>query len=151
MIELELREILRRLIAARGMGRRAAMSQAYIAWETVVGVEVARHVRPEFIRRSVLHLVADTGVWAQEVSFARNDILQRLRQAGIPIEDLRLRQGTLPEVERLPVLAPKPRAPAPPPGDIAALVDDPGLRATLERFVERAKRKGDPPAPSHRK
>lgn len=151
MIELELREILRHLIAARGMERRAAMSQAYLAWESIVGVEVARHVRPERIRRNILHLVADTGIWAQEVSFARRDILERLQRAGIPIGDLRLRQGTLPQADALPVLAAPPRPPDPPPGDISSLVGDPTLRATLERFVDRAKRKVDPPAPPHRK
>lgn len=150
MIELELREILRRMVESRGLGRRAAMSRAYTAWERVVGPEVARHVRPEMFRRGVLHLVAESGVWAQEVSFARETILRTLTQMGIPAEELRIRQGTLPEEDRLPGLIPQPRVPEAPPGDIADLVSDERLRRSMERLLRKAERKVDPPAPPHR-
>lgn len=151
MIELDLKEILRRLIEGRGLGPRAAMSQAYLAWEAVVGPEVARHVQPEMIRRGVLHLVADSGVWSQEVSFARTDILGRLAASGIPIQDLRLRQGTLPEFDRLPLLTAQQRAPEPPPGDLPGLVSDDRLRSALEELLSKAERKGSSSAPPHRR
>jgi hypothetical protein len=148
MVESRLGEILRGFVASSGFGRQMNLYRAYGHWEEIVGAEVARHVRPLRVERGVLWLVADSGVWAEETSFARPGILEALRRHGVAVREIRLRQGTLPRPEALAQMPRRQAAPPTPPGVAADLIRDPELR---DAFASLAVRKeGDPPAPPHR-
>ncbi len=151
MVELNLGEILRGFLQDRGFAERLAIYRAYGRWEEIVGAEVARHVRPVHVHRGVLHVVADSGVWAQEFSFARGAVLASLQRSGVPVKELRVRQGTLPAPQALLDLTPPPPPPALPPGDAAQLIRDPEIRQRFAALLHSAREGEDPPAPAHRR
>ena len=151
MVELRLKEILRGFVQERGFAERLSIYRAYGQWEEIVGPEVARHVRPGHVQRGVLYVVADSGVWAQEFSFARTAVLQALHRRGVPVKELRVHQGTLPAPDALPGLAPRPRKPQPPPGEAVELIRDPDLRSRFAALLESAREGEDPPASAHRR
>ncbi len=47
-------------------------------WAETVGVAVAAHTRPVSIQRDVLWVATSSAVWAQELSFGRQRILEKL-------------------------------------------------------------------------
>ncbi|PLS68755.1 MAG: hypothetical protein CV045_06070 [Cyanobacteria bacterium M5B4] len=47
-------------------------------WGEAVGALVAPHTRPTGIHRQVLQVAVSSGVWAQNLTFARRSILQKL-------------------------------------------------------------------------
>lgn len=143
MVELRLSDILQGFLRERGFSERLSLYLAYGRWEELVGVEVAKHVRPVRMERGVLYLVADSGVWAQETSFARVAILARMHKAGIPVKDLRFRQGTLPPPEQLPELPKAGRRPPAPPQDALELIRDPGLKERFAQLLADARKEGD--------
>ena len=149
MVESRLGEVLRGFVASSGFARQLRLYKAYGHWEQIVGAEVARHVRPLRIERGVLWLVADSGVWAEETSFARPVILDALKRYGVPVRDIRLRQGTLPRPEMLAELPRSPVVPPPPPGNAAQFIRDPELRRAFSTLA--SGKEGDPPASPHRK
>ncbi len=148
MVESRLGEIIKGFVASSGFVRQMRLYSAYGHWETIVGAEVARHVRPLRIERGILWLVADSGVWAEETSFARPVILEALKRHGVDVRDIRLRQGTLPRPESLADLPRRQIAPPPPPLPAAELIRDPDLRQAFTALGPR--KEGDPPASPHR-
>ena len=148
MVESRLGEIIRGFVATSGFVRQMRLYRAYGHWEEIVGSEVARHVRPLRVERGILWLVADSGVWAEETSFARPVILEALQRHGVDVRDIRLRQGTLPRPESLADLPRRASVPPPPPGPTADLIRDPDLRNAFTALGSR--KEGDPPASPHR-
>jgi len=151
MVELKLGSILHGILRDRGFLKRVAVYRAYAVWEEIVGAEVARHVRPLRLERGVLTLVADSGVWAQETSFARPAILDALRRAGVPVRDLHFRQGTLPLPEELPDLPVHAQRPAPPPGEALDLIRDPEIRQRFGMLLQHACKEEVSHAAPHRR
>jgi predicted nucleic acid-binding Zn ribbon protein len=49
------------------------------AWETLAGAVLAQHVQPVELEKGVLTLEADSSVWRQQVSFMKQELLQKLR------------------------------------------------------------------------
>ena len=149
MVESRLGDILKGFVASSGFVRQMRLYQAYGHWEEIVGTEVARHVRPLRVERGVLWLVADSGVWAEETSFARPVILEALKRHRIEVRDIHLRQGTLPRTESLAEMPRRTEVPPPPPVKAADLIRDPDLRHAFTALG--ACKEGDPPASPHRK
>jgi predicted nucleic acid-binding Zn ribbon protein len=92
-----LSEILGRLFAARGWGRRQDRLNLETAWATIAGEETARHTRVGALRRGVLEVLVDNAVLLQELaSYHKRALLERLRQRlpGQNLKDLRFRAGT---------------------------------------------------------
>jgi predicted nucleic acid-binding Zn ribbon protein len=90
-------EILSRLFAARGWGRRQGQLHLERAWEEVVGASEAPHTRVAGFRRGVLEVEVDNGVLLQELAhFHKRRLLAELRRRlpGTTLTDLRLRAGT---------------------------------------------------------
>ncbi|MHB1426025.1 MAG: DciA family protein [Gemmataceae bacterium] len=91
-------EILSRLFAARGWGRRQAQLHLEKAWAEVVGSDFAAHSRPAALRRGVLEVIVDNAVLLQELAhFHKRRLLEQLRRQlpGTPLTDLRFRAGVL--------------------------------------------------------
>jgi predicted nucleic acid-binding Zn ribbon protein len=88
-------DILGRLFAARGWGRRQGRLQWEQAWESVSG-PAAQHTRVGAYRRGVLEILVDNAVLLQElVHFQKRSLLEQLRGRlpGLPLHDLRFRAG----------------------------------------------------------
>ncbi len=91
-------EILSRLFAARGWGRRQGQLHLEKAWAEAVGAEHAGHTRVNGLRRGVLEVVVDNAVLLQELAhFHKRKLLEQLRRRlpGTPLTDLRFRAGVL--------------------------------------------------------
>src|SRR5207253_10811598 len=90
-------EILSRLFAARGWGRRQARMHLEEAWAEAAGPEIAKHTRVVQLRRGVLEVEVNNGVLLQELAhYHKRRLLEQLRGRlpGTPVCDLRLRAGT---------------------------------------------------------
>jgi predicted nucleic acid-binding Zn ribbon protein len=89
-------EILGRLFAARGWGRRQDRLRLEEAWSEVVGVEEAKHTRVGGIRRGVLEVMVDNAVLLQELAhYQKRRLLEQLRNRlpGLTLTELRFRSG----------------------------------------------------------
>ena len=92
----KLGEILSRLFAARGWGRRHERIRLEEAWSAVVGAPGTEHTRVGLLRRGVLEIVVDSAVLLQELAhFQKRSLLEKLRARlpGVTINDLRFRTG----------------------------------------------------------
>ena len=91
-------EILSRLFAARGWGRRQDRLRLEDIWREVVGPQGAAHTRVGALRRGVLEIVVDNAVLLQELAhYQKRRLLEQLR-ARLPkvtLTDLRFRAGVL--------------------------------------------------------
>ncbi len=89
-------EILSRLFAARGWGRRQAQLQLEEAWAEVIGPKGAAHTRVGNLRRGVLEVLVDSPVLLQELAqYQKRSLLEQLR-CRLPdnsFNDLRFRVG----------------------------------------------------------
>ena len=93
----KLGEILSRLFAARGWGRRQERARLEEAWSAAIGASGASHTRVGLLRRGVLEIVVDSAVLLQELAhFQKRALLEQLRSRlpGVTINDLRFRAGT---------------------------------------------------------
>src|SRR2546421_6919428 len=91
-------EILSRLFAARGWGRRQDRLRLEEAWAAAVGPEVARQTRVGGLRRGVLEVVVENAILLQELAhYQKRRLLEQLRGrlSGTPVNDLRFRAGVL--------------------------------------------------------
>jgi predicted nucleic acid-binding Zn ribbon protein len=91
-----LKEVLSRLIAARGWGRRQARLHLEKAWETAIGPQAAAHTRLSGIRRGVMEIEVDNAVLMQELAmFRKRSLLVRLRDLlkGTTVNDLKFKAG----------------------------------------------------------
>jgi predicted nucleic acid-binding Zn ribbon protein len=89
-------EVLSRLFAARGWGRRQGRLHLEQAWAECVGSEHAVHTRVVGIRRGTLEVEVDNGVLLQELAhFHKRRLLEALRRrlSEMTIADLRFRAG----------------------------------------------------------
>jgi predicted nucleic acid-binding Zn ribbon protein len=89
-------EILSRLFAARGWGRRQDRLRLEEAWQAALGAEGAAHTHVGGLRRGVLEVYVDNAVLLQELAhFHKRRLLEQLRARlpGTSITDLRLRIG----------------------------------------------------------
>lgn len=92
-----LREVLSRLFAARGWGRRQGRLHLEEAWAAAAGARAAEHTCVGALRRGVLEILVDNAVLMQELAnFQKRSLLEKLRTAlrGTTITDLRFRAGT---------------------------------------------------------
>jgi predicted nucleic acid-binding Zn ribbon protein len=90
------REVLARLFAARGWGRRQGRLHLERAWAEAVGPEYAEHTRVGGLRRGVLEVEVDSAVLLQELAhFHKRRLLRELRGRlpGTAVNDLRFRNG----------------------------------------------------------
>jgi len=91
-------EVLSRLFAARGWGRRQARLQLEEAWADVAGPERARQTRVGALRRGVLEILVGNAVLLQELAhFQKRRLLEQLRGRlpGTTLTDLRFRAGAV--------------------------------------------------------
>jgi predicted nucleic acid-binding Zn ribbon protein len=91
-------EVLGRLFAARGWGRRQGQLHLEKAWAEAVGPDHAAHTRVGALRRGVLEVMVDNAVLLQELAhYHKRRLLGllRTRLPGTSLTDLRFRAGVL--------------------------------------------------------
>jgi predicted nucleic acid-binding Zn ribbon protein len=89
-------EILSRLFAARGWGRRQGQLQLERAWAEAVGPDGEKCTRVAGLRRGVLEVEVNNSALLQElVHFHKRRLLEVLRGRlpGVALNDLRFRAG----------------------------------------------------------
>jgi predicted nucleic acid-binding Zn ribbon protein len=100
-----LAEILSRLFAARGWGRKQERLRLEDAWADTIGEAVASQTRLGALRRGVLEVLVGNAVLLQELAhFHKRRLLEQLRKRlpAVPLNDLRFRVGVVPEDRRRP-------------------------------------------------
>jgi predicted nucleic acid-binding Zn ribbon protein len=93
-----LRDILGRLFAAKGWGRRQERLQLEQAWTESAGPQTAKHTQVGSFRRGVLEVMVDNAVLLQELAhFQKRPLLEKLRRRlpGTSFTDLRFRAGVV--------------------------------------------------------
>ena len=91
-------EILSRLFAARGLGRKQGRLHLERAWAEVAGPELAAQTRVGNLRRGVLEVVVGNAILLQELAhFHKRRLLEQLRRRlpTTPVTDLRFRAGVV--------------------------------------------------------
>ena len=90
-------EILARLIAARGWGRRQARLHLERAWAAAIGPEHEPHTRVQGLRRGIFEVEVNSAVLMQELaSYHKRKLLAKLRES-LPdhtVTDVRFKAGT---------------------------------------------------------
>lgn len=91
-----LSDILGRLFAARGWGRKSARAQLETVWAEAAGPELIADTRVLVVRRGVLEIEVRTGVLMQELAqFHKRRLLEAVRKrlTGTTVTDLKFRAG----------------------------------------------------------
>jgi hypothetical protein len=106
-------------------------------WNDAVPPRVALNAQPVRFQRGTLQVHVTSPVWAQELSFLKEDLLRQLRAKApqLNVKDVRFRVGPLPEVARIPSLE-RP-VPVPPPRRAALTAE---LQLALEFVPDEALR-----------
>lgn len=92
-----IKQIISRVTSVRSFAQQQTGAQLDQAWKVVVGTEVASMTRVGSIKRGVLEITVTSSVVAQELGFAKGELVRQL-QSQVPdagIRDLRLRVGLL--------------------------------------------------------
>jgi predicted nucleic acid-binding Zn ribbon protein len=89
-------EVLSRIFAARGWGRRQERTRLEVAWREALGPAFADHTRLGILRRGTLEVLVDNAVVMQELAhFHKRRLLDHLRRQlpDMLITALRFRAG----------------------------------------------------------
>lgn len=94
-------EVLSRLFAARGWGRRSERVRLEQAWAEVAGPAVATGTRLGSLRRGVLEILVGSAAMLQELAhFQKRRLLTELKaRVPTPISELRFRISALQDLE----------------------------------------------------
>jgi predicted nucleic acid-binding Zn ribbon protein len=89
--------ILSDLMARRGYGRMQAAGLLFETWRQAAGEQLGRQSRPGQVRRGVLEVMVTNSTLAQEISFQKPALLERLAELAPDekIRDLRFRVGPI--------------------------------------------------------
>ncbi|HYR95871.1 MAG TPA: DUF721 domain-containing protein [Candidatus Binatus sp.] len=71
-------DVLRAALGRLPEAQRLADHALWTHWDAVVGPTLARHARPERLRRGVLVVAVDSPEWMQELQFLKRDLRERL-------------------------------------------------------------------------
>lgn len=104
-------------------------ARVFGGWNDAVPPRVALNAQPVRFQRGTLLVHVKSPVWAQELSFLKEDLLRgvRAKAPALNVREIRFRVGPLPEVARIPSLE-RPK-PVPPPRHAA-------LTPELDRALE---------------
>ena len=116
------------------------------AWTQMVGVDVARHARPQTLVVGVLHIVVDNSPWLHELTLRAPELTARLRERFDVVRSLRFSLGTLEAEPSPPAERRERRSVALREDDrrdidaAASAISDPALAETARRVMTKARR-----------
>jgi predicted nucleic acid-binding Zn ribbon protein len=93
-------EVLSRVFAARGWGRRQDRLRLEEAWAESIGAEGAKQTRVGALRCGVLDIEVGSSVLLQELThYHKRKLLEQIRRRlpGVTVTDLRFRAGVVKE------------------------------------------------------
>ena len=66
-------------------------------WEGVVGSHIAKKAHPEGVKNGILQVSVESSVWMQELTFMKQQILERLNQVceSSGVKDIRFKLGKI--------------------------------------------------------
>ncbi len=67
-------DVLRAALDRLPIASRLADAALWVHWDAVVGPTVARHARPQRLRRGVLVVAVDGAEWMQELQFLKHEL-----------------------------------------------------------------------------
>lgn len=86
--EVYVGEAIREMIEYYNLEGKLHEARIIGSWESIVGTMIARHTTNLYIKRRKLHVVLDSSVIRNELSFARNKIVKLLnKEAGAAVID----------------------------------------------------------------
>ena len=90
-----LSELLERLMIHVKKPSTDVLSTVFKSWPTIVGADVARHCRPVSIDADCLVVEADDPIWAEEIGWHSEMVLQRIADMSKTrkLDELRVRVG----------------------------------------------------------
>ena len=105
-------------------------------WKKVVGLNIAERTEPSQLDRGVLTIRCATSVWANELSLLNDQLIQRLKDEGVHVRELRFRVGAIVTLERPPERRASRKVPKPVPltpdvKEALLVVEDEELRQAL--------------------
>ncbi len=105
-------------------------------WTLAMGVRVAERAKPISLENGVLTVRVATSVWANELSFLQASLIERLRDQGVAVTELRFRVGPIDPPARPPERRAVRAVPAPAvlPRELAAhiaAIEDDGLKEAI--------------------
>jgi hypothetical protein len=111
-------------------------------WRQAVGDRVAQRTAPGRVVRGALQVRVTSPVWAQELSFFAEEIVARLRRAGVEVDSIRFVVARLepqpppppPAARRVPKLTELPKSVR----DRLAQIQDPELRAAIREAASQS-------------
>jgi len=134
------------------LARQAQEWSALYAWHRLAGERLTRHTRAEKVLGRTLLVRVATSAWANELTYLRADLLERLqRDPGAAfVNELRFTVGPLdglpewsdPEPPPVPAAAPGPAIDAGRVAEALLSVTDPELRAGLAELFARSQARG---------
>ncbi len=67
-------------------------------WEAIVGPHIAKKASPEGIRNGILSVSVESSVWMQELTFMKQQILERINKVceSSKVQDIRFKLGKTP-------------------------------------------------------
>jgi hypothetical protein len=69
-----------------GLRSPAEAARVFSRWNEIVGATVVEHARPSSLKGGVLRIVAESSVWATEISYLAEEIKSRANEvAGAPV------------------------------------------------------------------
>lgn len=90
--------ILAKALAGKGIDKKIERYEFVLNWDKIVGSKLAEVTKPDYISRKTLIVRVLHPVWAQECSFMKTSLLQRLApylKRGDVVEDMIFRVGPL--------------------------------------------------------
>ncbi|RMG40911.1 MAG: DUF721 domain-containing protein [Candidatus Dadabacteria bacterium] len=90
-------KVLARALKKAGIENDIARYRFVLHWPEIVGEEIAKRSRPEYLRNNTLVVRTTTSAWAQELTFQKNVIVRRLNRflgRGDAIKDIMFYVGS---------------------------------------------------------
>jgi predicted nucleic acid-binding Zn ribbon protein len=73
-------EATRRLLRARGLDATVTLAEVLVAWDDIVGLQVAGHARPAALHAMTLTVEVDEPAWATQLQFLSGSLLAGLAE-----------------------------------------------------------------------
>jgi len=84
-------------LLAMGLEQKVREQSSLLVWDEVVGERIAGAAQPTFARDGILFVTAKSAVWSNELTFRKQDIIERLnRRVGTrAVRDIIFKVGTV--------------------------------------------------------
>lgn len=85
------------------MGTKIKENTCLLVWDEVVGDHISSASQPDFVKDGILFVLTKSPVWANELSFYKNEIIQNLNRkvGGNVIREIIFKAGKIPPKKKL--------------------------------------------------